>query len=90
MTLVYFGNQNLEYEFIRRLLQSCMIGKHYFYFFIQRTSNEGLWAARDNSGHLSPFNFSRRSTGEEDVRFKVLYSGLCHSDLHHLPSCARV
>ncbi|KAL6338942.1 hypothetical protein AAG906_024093 [Vitis piasezkii] len=28
------------------------------------------WAARDNSGHLSPFNFSRRSTGEEDVRFK--------------------
>ncbi|RVW57314.1 putative mannitol dehydrogenase [Vitis vinifera] len=28
--------------------------------------------------------------GEEDVRFKVLYSGLCHSDLHHLPSCARI
>ncbi|CBI33211.3 unnamed protein product, partial [Vitis vinifera] len=28
------------------------------------------WAARDYSGHLSPFNFSRRSTGEEDVRFK--------------------
>ncbi|CBI33195.3 unnamed protein product, partial [Vitis vinifera] len=49
-----------------------------------------LWAVRDNSGHLSPFNFSIRSTGEEDVRFKVLYSGLCHSDLHHLPSCARV
>ncbi|KAE8706316.1 putative mannitol dehydrogenase [Hibiscus syriacus] len=40
------------------------------------------WAARDTSGHLSPFNFSRRATGEQDVRFKVLYCGICHSDLH--------
>ncbi|KAF3439172.1 hypothetical protein FNV43_RR17447 [Rhamnella rubrinervis] len=40
------------------------------------------WAARDKSGHLSPFHFSRRETGEEDVRFKVLYCGICHSDLH--------
>ncbi|KAH7520409.1 hypothetical protein FEM48_Zijuj08G0140800 [Ziziphus jujuba var. spinosa] len=40
------------------------------------------WAARDSSGHLSPFNFSRRETGEEDVRFKVLYCGICHTDLH--------
>lgn len=42
------------------------------------------WAARDTSGHLSPFNFSRRATGEEDVRFKVLYCGICHSDLHNI------
>ncbi|RVW51207.1 putative mannitol dehydrogenase [Vitis vinifera] len=40
------------------------------------------WAAKDNSGHLSPFNFSRRCTGEEDVRLKVLYCGICHTDLH--------
>ncbi|MED6124092.1 hypothetical protein PIB30_055851 [Stylosanthes scabra] len=40
------------------------------------------WAARDPSGHLSPFNFSRRETGEKDVAFKVLYYGICHSDLH--------
>ncbi|KAK9949331.1 hypothetical protein M0R45_004860 [Rubus argutus] len=40
------------------------------------------WAARDSSGVLSPFNFSRRETGEKDVRFKVLYCGICHSDLH--------
>ncbi|CAI0419739.1 unnamed protein product [Linum tenue] len=40
------------------------------------------WAASDPSGHLSPFSFSRRATGEEDVRFKVLYCGICHSDLH--------
>ncbi|KAB1211051.1 8-hydroxygeraniol dehydrogenase [Morella rubra] len=30
------------------------------------------WAARDPSGVLSPFKFSRR----------VLYCGICHSDLH--------
>ncbi|XP_019422029.1 PREDICTED: probable mannitol dehydrogenase [Lupinus angustifolius] len=40
------------------------------------------WAARDTSGILSPFKFSRRETGEKDVAFKVLYCGICHSDLH--------
>ncbi|GLT44177.1 hypothetical protein SLA2020_180910 [Shorea laevis] len=40
------------------------------------------WAARDTSGVLSPFNFSRRAPGEKDVAFKVLYCGICHSDLH--------
>ncbi|XP_039166750.1 probable mannitol dehydrogenase [Eucalyptus grandis] len=42
------------------------------------------WAARDTSGHLSPFKFSRRTTGENDVTFKVLYCGICHSDLHSI------
>ncbi|KAL6227611.1 hypothetical protein ACLB2K_001568 [Fragaria x ananassa] len=40
------------------------------------------WAARDTSGVLSPFKFSRRETGATDVRFKVLYCGVCHSDIH--------
>ncbi|KAL3849330.1 hypothetical protein ACJIZ3_011212 [Penstemon smallii] len=40
------------------------------------------WAARDQSGILSPFPFSRRATGEKDVRLKILYCGVCHSDLH--------
>ncbi|KAK1577088.1 hypothetical protein Q3G72_018890 [Acer saccharum] len=42
------------------------------------------WAARDSSGVLSPFTFSRRATGEKDVTFKVLYCGICHSDLHFI------
>ncbi|XP_030528382.1 probable mannitol dehydrogenase [Rhodamnia argentea] len=42
------------------------------------------WAARDPSGLLSPFKFSRRATGEKDVKFKVLFCGICHSDLHSL------
>ncbi|AET03358.1 putative cinnamyl-alcohol dehydrogenase [Medicago truncatula] len=41
-------------------------------------------AAKDSSGVLSPFIFSRRETGEKDVRFKVLFCGICHSDLHML------
>ncbi|XP_021836757.1 probable mannitol dehydrogenase [Spinacia oleracea] len=42
------------------------------------------WASTDSSGILSPFNFSRRATGEQDVTFKVLYCGVCHSDLHFI------
>ncbi|KAH9664264.1 putative cinnamyl alcohol dehydrogenase 6 [Citrus sinensis] len=42
------------------------------------------WAARDSSGHLSPFKFSRRETGDEDVRLKVLYCGICHTDLSNI------
>ncbi|XP_062100736.1 probable mannitol dehydrogenase [Humulus lupulus] len=42
------------------------------------------WAARDSSGVLSPFHFSRRENGEKDVTFKVMYCGICHSDLHML------
>lgn len=40
------------------------------------------WAARDTSGILSPFGFTRRATEESDVRIKILYCGICHSDLH--------
>ncbi|XP_071912573.1 8-hydroxygeraniol dehydrogenase-like [Coffea arabica] len=40
------------------------------------------WAARDVSGFLSPFNFSRRETGEKDVQINILYCGICHTDLH--------
>ncbi|KAL3527480.1 hypothetical protein ACH5RR_012136 [Cinchona calisaya] len=42
------------------------------------------WAARDLSGVLSPFKFSRRATLEDDVRFKVLFCGICHTDIHFL------
>ncbi|KAJ0039715.1 hypothetical protein Pint_27734 [Pistacia integerrima] len=42
------------------------------------------WAATDPSGDLSPFKFSRRETGDEDVRFKVLYCWICHTDLHSI------
>ncbi|KAL6991974.1 cinnamyl-alcohol dehydrogenase [Sarracenia purpurea var. burkii] len=40
------------------------------------------WAARDSSGVLSPFYFTRRTNGDNDVTVKILYCGICHSDLH--------
>ncbi|KAJ4827769.1 putative cinnamyl alcohol dehydrogenase 9 [Turnera subulata] len=40
------------------------------------------WAARDSSGNLSPFHFSRRENGDDDVAIKILYCGVCHTDLH--------
>ncbi|KAF5203760.1 Cinnamyl alcohol dehydrogenase [Thalictrum thalictroides] len=40
------------------------------------------WAARDTSGVLSPFNFSRRVNGDNDITLEVHYCGICHSDLH--------
>ncbi|XP_009764994.1 probable mannitol dehydrogenase [Nicotiana sylvestris] len=42
------------------------------------------WAARDTSGFLSSFKFSRRATGDKDVKLKLLYCGICHSDIHQL------
>lgn len=41
------------------------------------------WAATDPSGVLSPFHFSRRENGAKDVTIKVLYCGVCHTDLHN-------
>ncbi|XP_065015720.1 cinnamyl alcohol dehydrogenase 2-like [Musa acuminata AAA Group] len=40
------------------------------------------WAARDASGILSPYTFTLRKTGPEDVVIKVLFCGVCHTDLH--------
>ncbi|GAB4848811.1 hypothetical protein Ancab_003605 [Ancistrocladus abbreviatus] len=40
------------------------------------------WAAMDRSGVLSPFSFSRRANGDKDVTIKILYCGICHTDLH--------
>ncbi|TKW22214.1 hypothetical protein SEVIR_4G214800v4 [Setaria viridis] len=40
------------------------------------------WAARDAGGHLSPYSYTLRKTGPEDVAIKVLYCGICHTDIH--------
>ncbi|KAM3224007.1 hypothetical protein ACQJBY_057416 [Aegilops geniculata] len=41
-------------------------------------------AARDASGYLSPLAITRRSTGDDDVVIKILYCGICHTDLHSI------
>lgn len=44
------------------------------------------YAARDNSGVLSPWEFERRPLGEDDVLVDIKYVGVCHSDIHSMRS----
>ncbi|KAG2680585.1 hypothetical protein I3760_11G104900 [Carya illinoinensis] len=39
------------------------------------------WAARDASGVLSPYKFSRRAVGRDDVSIKITHCGVCYADL---------
>jgi len=40
------------------------------------------YAAHDARSALVPFTFERRAPGPRDVQIEILYSGICHSDLH--------
>ena len=40
------------------------------------------YAAHDSNEELKPFSLERRSLREDDVAIDILYSGVCHSDLH--------
>jgi cinnamyl-alcohol dehydrogenase len=42
------------------------------------------WAARDPSGVLSPYSYTLRETGPEDVYVKVISCGICHTDVHQV------
>ncbi|GAB4831054.1 cinnamoyl-Coa reductase [Ancistrocladus abbreviatus] len=39
------------------------------------------WAARDPSGFLSPYKFSRRAVGNDDVSIKITHCGVCYADI---------
>ncbi|KAJ4724658.1 putative Alcohol dehydrogenase [Melia azedarach] len=39
------------------------------------------WAARDTSGVLSPYNFSRRAVGSDDVSITITHCGICYADV---------
>ncbi|GAA0167606.1 oxidoreductase [Lithospermum erythrorhizon] len=39
------------------------------------------WAARDPSGVLSPYNFSRRAVRSNDVSLNIAYCGVCYADV---------
>lgn len=40
------------------------------------------YAAHDSHSPLVPFTFERRAPGVNDVVLDILYTGVCHSDLH--------
>lgn len=39
-------------------------------------------AAFDAAGPLAPWHFDRRDVGAHDVHIRIMYCGICHSDLH--------
>lgn len=39
------------------------------------------WAARDPSGLLSPYKFSRRALGSDDVSLNITHCGVCYADV---------
>jgi len=39
-------------------------------------------AAFDAAGPLAPWRFDRRDVGAHDVHIRIMYCGICHSDLH--------
>lgn len=49
-------------------------------------SNERIpakgFAFHAEDGHFHDYSFTRRAVGDNDVQIKILYAGICHSDLH--------
>lgn len=44
------------------------------------------YAAKSATSGLAPWEFERREPGPNDVLIKILYSGICHSDIHQVKS----
>lgn len=42
------------------------------------------YAAKSAASSLVPFNFERRDLREQDVLIEILFSGVCHSDVHQV------
>jgi len=42
------------------------------------------YAAKHRFSHLKPFEFEREAAGEKEVEIRVLYCGVCHSDIHQV------
>ncbi|WP_288369705.1 NAD(P)-dependent alcohol dehydrogenase [uncultured Algoriphagus sp.] len=40
------------------------------------------YAAIDESGILKPFEFERRSLGDDDILIDIKFASICHSDIH--------
>lgn len=40
------------------------------------------YAAHSATTPLAPWNFERRDVGDSDIKIDILYSGICHSDIH--------
>lgn len=41
-------------------------------------------AAINNAGVFAPLEFDRHPVGDNDILIEIMYSGICHSDIHHV------
>ena len=42
------------------------------------------YAVKSATSQFEPFNFKRREVGPHDVLIQILFSGICHSDIHQV------
>src|SRR5690349_614412 len=42
------------------------------------------YAVESKDAKFTPFEFARREVGPNDVLIDILYSGICHSDIHQV------
>ena len=40
------------------------------------------FASMNKQGVITPYEFERKAVGDNDVLIEILYSGICHSDIH--------
>ncbi|KAL4330477.1 hypothetical protein AHAS_Ahas13G0404000 [Arachis hypogaea] len=77
----------LSKDWIKRLPCSLRVQEQALPPVAQIMSAEGAnkdclaWAARDSSGVLSPYKFSRRDLGNDDVHIKITHCGVCYADV---------
>lgn len=41
-------------------------------------------AVHEKDGDLRPYTFNRRELREKDVAVRILYAGVCHTDIHNI------
>ena len=49
---------------------------------IEGETNEIAWAITQKGNKFQPVWIPRGAVGNEDVKFELLYSGICHTDIH--------
>lgn len=42
------------------------------------------FAAFDENGVFHPYKFNRHAVGDDEIQIEIMYSGICHSDLHNV------
>ena len=44
------------------------------------------YAVFSKDGPFKPYEFERHAVGDNDILIKIMYAGICHSDIHHVRS----